>query len=68
MVDGAVVDAANARTNERKEARMHEEFVKFAKGSVETTHKVRLVSPRGNPLLAAAPPRSFRTVLKVQFL
>jgi hypothetical protein len=27
MVDGAVVDAANARTNERKEARMHEKFV-----------------------------------------
>jgi len=26
MVDGAVVDAANARTNERKEARMHEKF------------------------------------------
>ena len=29
MVDGAVVDAANARTNERKEARMHEKFVTF---------------------------------------
>ena len=27
MVDGAVVDAANARTNARKEARMHEQRV-----------------------------------------
>jgi hypothetical protein len=58
MVDGAVVDAANARTNERKEARMHENVPKIHAGSaslVPDTFHLFLYSQ----FLAKAPPGVF---------